>query len=529
MKRYLPFAIILGVAAGILASGDDKPKPAPKPARAAAPVVVGVFNVRDYGAVGDATADDTKAIQAAIDDAVGPGDPAKECRRARGTVYIPAGIYKVTAPLRVYSTAFFGLRGEGKSTKLYPSGKMDCVLDLNGVAASTFDDFLIEGTGQLGEEVGDAIYYYQDPPTAAAGSAGNAFSRIWLQDLRCRTGFRIGKPGSFYQVDTTTYRDIWMSGHWKPGEAEWYQNGFAVGPMAWGNNLLHHFYGCTSYGWGTGFNVATTNFSLHGGSLGNNGLDFRADLLSYFVVQGVRSESSRRLYAGGGGPANVTIAHSLNDILWTSSNMDGPVISVNGWNGCLAVRNLDLNVIGKATVDVRPSRSLTLLLDGVKLRGQTLEGFLAGCSPLVDTVVRGFTSEKADGSGWESATKGMALNGPVRWLGGGALDAVAGLPVWRMGDTVNPLAFKSDIPAAPPPVPAPRVASGTGKIPRGQRIARVAHGLGGKPRPEDAWCASKGTQPDVVVYGADAQELLIRAASPAPAAGLDFTWSATLR
>lgn len=49
------------------------------------------INIKDYGAVGDGTNDDTTAIQAALNDAA----------PARKAVYIPAGNYKITAPLNV--------------------------------------------------------------------------------------------------------------------------------------------------------------------------------------------------------------------------------------------------------------------------------------------------------------------------------------------------------------------------------------------------------------------------------------------
>src|SRR5262245_25752814 len=47
-------------------------------------------NVMDFGAVGDNTADDTSAIQAAIDFAYA---------NRRSTIYVPAGNYKTTIPL----------------------------------------------------------------------------------------------------------------------------------------------------------------------------------------------------------------------------------------------------------------------------------------------------------------------------------------------------------------------------------------------------------------------------------------------
>jgi len=50
-----------------------------------------VRNVKDFGAVGDGIADDTAAIQAAIDSLPDPG----------GIVFFPAGVYKVTSTIQV--------------------------------------------------------------------------------------------------------------------------------------------------------------------------------------------------------------------------------------------------------------------------------------------------------------------------------------------------------------------------------------------------------------------------------------------
>jgi hypothetical protein len=59
------------------------------------------FNVTDYGAVGDGVADDTSAIQDAIDAAMA----------LKGTVFLPSGDYKITSTLSITDEICF--RGEG--------------------------------------------------------------------------------------------------------------------------------------------------------------------------------------------------------------------------------------------------------------------------------------------------------------------------------------------------------------------------------------------------------------------------------
>ncbi len=78
---------------------------------ASLPPPFGAFDIRLFGAVGDGVADCTAAIQAALDAAVA----------ARGgTVFIPAGVWRVAGQVRVTpaSTVPLSVRGEGWSSAL---------------------------------------------------------------------------------------------------------------------------------------------------------------------------------------------------------------------------------------------------------------------------------------------------------------------------------------------------------------------------------------------------------------------------
>ena len=67
-------------------------------------------SVMDFGAVGDGVTDDTTAIQNALDDAFNAGG---------GTVFVPAGTYKINKPLIVRSNTV--LEGVGYSSKIVQS------------------------------------------------------------------------------------------------------------------------------------------------------------------------------------------------------------------------------------------------------------------------------------------------------------------------------------------------------------------------------------------------------------------------
>jgi hypothetical protein len=76
-----------------------------------------VVSVKDFGAVGDGSADDTNAVQSAI----------YACESSQKTLFIPSGNYKITSPLRTGTigglsivgeheyTSTFILQGEGKN------------------------------------------------------------------------------------------------------------------------------------------------------------------------------------------------------------------------------------------------------------------------------------------------------------------------------------------------------------------------------------------------------------------------------
>ena len=73
----------------------SSPVPIPEPDQ-----VVGIKNVKDYGAVGNGTTFDTAAIQAAVNRTTGPYSTAN-----RGVIFFPPGIYQLDAPIAFEATA----------------------------------------------------------------------------------------------------------------------------------------------------------------------------------------------------------------------------------------------------------------------------------------------------------------------------------------------------------------------------------------------------------------------------------------
>ena len=110
------------------------------------------YNVKTYGAVGNGTTDDTAAIQSTIDAAFADGG---------GTVFFPAGTYRVTATIqtgyRVYcllvrsKIILKGASRDASIIKLANNQPQDCRIIANynqqsgGDESIAFEDFTIDG------------------------------------------------------------------------------------------------------------------------------------------------------------------------------------------------------------------------------------------------------------------------------------------------------------------------------------------------------------------------------------------------
>jgi hypothetical protein len=85
-------------------------------------------DVRDFGAVGDGVADDTVAIQAAIDYAVGS-------TTGRGTVILGEGRFRITATLTI-ATRAIALVGVESGRRTFGSTPASCSLEWDGGGVS---------------------------------------------------------------------------------------------------------------------------------------------------------------------------------------------------------------------------------------------------------------------------------------------------------------------------------------------------------------------------------------------------------
>jgi len=85
-----------------------------------------LVSVKDFGAVGDGVADDTAAIQAAIN--------------ASGMVYVPSGSYKLTATL-ILSSSYQGLIGDSKRPNFYIDPSIGPAVSIQAPANNNIVEF----------------------------------------------------------------------------------------------------------------------------------------------------------------------------------------------------------------------------------------------------------------------------------------------------------------------------------------------------------------------------------------------------
>src|SRR5262249_38855936 len=140
-------SVAYGTTAGTAAAGNDS--------RIVNAVQHGdlMYNVKDYGAAGDGTTNDTAALQAALNAAAATVNGV-----SGGVVFIPRGAYIVTSPLTVASRVSVVGAGATTATIRTTTNNIDIlqVIGTSGTHKSQvyFRDFGLIGPGQSSGSTG---------------------------------------------------------------------------------------------------------------------------------------------------------------------------------------------------------------------------------------------------------------------------------------------------------------------------------------------------------------------------------------
>jgi Pectate lyase superfamily protein len=288
----------------------------------------GFVNVRDYGAAGNGSADDTAAINSAINAATGNAAPAANVRFPASGVYLPPGSYKVTSDLLIQSVEGFSLTGAGAElTILVASGGnfKTAVLNIDGSAKSRFQGFSIAGDGTEGSgsiALPNAINLTWTT-AARRSTTANSFDDIYIRGLKFACGIRMGAPsGTVRQVDGTTISDVIVSG---AGSADssygaLYLYGFYFGNGATGNQYDHVVTNSSASGCRAGVYCNASGFEWYGGQPAENAIEFQfVGAPTQTTIQGIQSQDSGQLLSVTGGGAVATA--SVRDVLFTTSRL----------------------------------------------------------------------------------------------------------------------------------------------------------------------------------------------------------------
>jgi hypothetical protein len=173
------------------------------------------INVKDYGAVGDGSNDDTAAIQAALDAAFGPVTSPHGANNyyANKPVVFPAGVYRTTSPLKVRWVLGGHLIGAGSGatiiryTGVIPGGSTRTnVFQTDGWKQSRVDGIafvMSGGTGNFSADNTTCFEYswtWLGVPNEIGGS-GDLFYDCAFSGATY--GMTVGRDN--FQCDTTTW------------------------------------------------------------------------------------------------------------------------------------------------------------------------------------------------------------------------------------------------------------------------------------------------------------------------------------
>lgn len=289
------------------------------------------------------------SLQALVDDAI---------TNHRAVELEPGKVYDLTEPLRIHNARHFHLRGNGATLRAVAD--MDRLVDLNGVADSTFE--ALDLTTAPGVTVQSMVRVRYD------GEVERSTTRLYFQHIyvtgRYVNGWHIGDAAR--QVDVSEWRLCTCAGGWSEGEATLWQNGFLLGEGLHGNGMLTSFYSCTAYYHRRHFAVDAYRYVHIGpgcnGSISETDIWLRAT--RPVSIDGYRSEGGQTLVACDAGSANYPMMVTVENCGFHPGDgvgitmPEGGAVMYANHGGVLRVNNL--------AVQPTPANAVLLHTEGLQ-------------------------------------------------------------------------------------------------------------------------------------------------------------------
>lgn len=336
----------------------------------------------------------TTAINAAIDEACGSGNPLSTTRTASRGVEIPSGSWGIDSP--VVGRSALGLHVDGKGEcELVAKSNMTALIDFNGVRNGGVSNLQLRGTSGVTVDVG--LWIYWDNVASSSPVTGMRFEEIWVRNLDFIDGIRVGKVGSTpagAQVDNCSFWHCLVNGLNTTeayGSGSRYVNAIKLGNGTFGNNYGHHLYHCNVNLCQFGVRFDATMGSIFGGDTGSNGVDYYINPGGYIEVNNVRSEHSKRLLTTAG-PSSGANNILLRNITYTAVDLhaDGILIDYR------LSGHLDLLNVSIGQPPIAPILSTNTA--GNPLKVMIEGGGIRGSSTYTDPLVTDFVAGAASGT-----------------------------------------------------------------------------------------------------------------------------------
>ena len=239
-------------------------------------------------------------------------------RVATGPVYMPAGTFKVSSDLIIWSVQGFHFMGAGREQTILVAtgsggaGFTNAVFNINGSKYGLFENFTLKG--DTTEQVNNALILQWNSTTSNASTSTNVFSNVFVRNLKFINGINLGfNATGTPQVDGTTFRDVLVNGgqtanSWS-SSGNW-QNGWILGNGVYGNNYDHDFFNCGGALLYQMLNCSASGFAWYGGQPGSNAIDFAITPGAQCSISGMQSQNSGQFIVGAGsGGVGVTISN----------------------------------------------------------------------------------------------------------------------------------------------------------------------------------------------------------------------------